>query len=81
MQKIFTRGVGKHLNTDFRADVPSQVAPAINHEFTESKTRYYKTEDGRTFDADRYDAMFKPKGGSMLPKGTKAGFRLTRRSR
>lgn len=81
MQKIFTKGVGKHLSTDYRADVPTQLAPAIKNEFTEKDTRYYRTNDGRTFDADRYDAVFKPLGGLMLPKRTRGGLRTPRRSR
>lgn len=49
----FTHG-GK-IHTELRADVPMQIMPKIIREYIEDGHRYYRSEDNRLFDAERFD--------------------------
>jgi hypothetical protein len=58
MHKITTT-FGRNTSIDYRADVPMNTAPVIDHEFYAGTTRMYKIIDGREFIADIYDHNFK----------------------
>lgn len=72
MEKTYvTTGGRKTVAIQFRASVPMHLAPAVAKEFTSHGMRMYLTTDGRTFNADIYDANFKVPKSQVVPKSRK----------
>lgn len=77
MAKCVIKTTSKPLNVTFNNRQSSNV-PEIEREFLDDGKKYYKTKDGRVFDADIFDANFKVERRTVKKKnykGTISGHR------
>ncbi len=65
------KGTNSYGHKTFSADVPSHTAPPISKEIQKDGKRMYKLVNGHLQDADKYDALWNPPKGKILPSRSK----------
>jgi hypothetical protein len=60
MKHIKTRENGHSITNNYTAERWSLIVPKILKEFWKDGTRFYKTDDGKIYDANVYDEKLAP---------------------
>lgn len=60
MKHVKTRENGNSITNNYHAERWTLVVPTIRKEFWKDGIRFYKTDNGKTYDADTYDLKLAP---------------------